>query len=72
MWNLEKWWWTYLQGRNKDADIENRRVDTKWEEESGMNWKVWIDIYTQSHVKEKASGDMLYSTETWAQWSVMT
>ena len=49
-----------MQGRNKDADIENRRVDTKWEEESGMNWKVWIDIYTQSRVKEKASGDMLY------------
>ena len=29
MWNLKKWyWWNYLQGRNGDADTENRRVDT--------------------------------------------
>ena len=28
MWYLEKWYrWTYLQGRNRDADIENGRVD---------------------------------------------
>ena len=28
MWNLEKWYrWTYLQGRNRDADTENRCVD---------------------------------------------
>ena len=29
IWNLEKYyWWTYLQGRNRDGDIENRHVDT--------------------------------------------
>ena len=28
MWNLEKWYrWTYLQGRNRDADVENGHVD---------------------------------------------
>ena len=28
-WNLEKWYrWTYLQGRNRKADVENGRVDT--------------------------------------------
>ena len=28
MWNLEKWyWWTYSQGRNRDADIEKGQVD---------------------------------------------
>ena len=28
MWNLEKWYrWTYLQGRNRDADVENGQVD---------------------------------------------
>ena len=28
MWNLEKWsWWTYLQGRDRDADVENGHVD---------------------------------------------
>ena len=25
MWNLERWyWWTYLQGNNGEADIENK------------------------------------------------
>ena len=28
MWNLEKWYkWIYFKGRNREADIENRRVD---------------------------------------------
>ena len=27
--SLEKWyWWTYLQGRNRDTDGENSLVDT--------------------------------------------
>ena len=30
IWNLEKWYtWTYFQGRNRDADIENRRADVE-------------------------------------------
>ena len=33
MWNLEKWYrLTYLQGRNRDTDIENGRVDMAGEE----------------------------------------
>ncbi len=29
MWNLERWYrLTYLQGRNRKADVENGRVDT--------------------------------------------
>ena len=29
MWNLEKRYrWTCLQGRNRDVDVENGRVDT--------------------------------------------
>ena len=28
IWNLEKWyWWTYLQGRNRDSDIQNTLMD---------------------------------------------
>ena len=28
MWNLEKWYiLTYLQGRNRDEDVENGHVD---------------------------------------------
>ena len=34
-WNLEKWYrWTHLQSRNRDADVENRRVDI------GREWRV--------------------------------
>ena len=47
IWNLEKWyWWTYLQGRNKDADLENGIVDAAGEGDSGMNWEGSADIYT--------------------------
>ena len=35
MWNLEKWYrWTDLQGRNRDTDVENKRMDTK-----GGKWR---------------------------------
>ena len=38
MWNPEKWFiQTYLQGRNRDADIENGLVDTAEEGESRSN-----------------------------------
>ena len=38
--NLEKWyWWMYLQGRNRDADMENGLVDTVGEGKSGTNRK---------------------------------
>ena len=52
MWNLEKRYrWTGLQGRNRDTDVENKRMDTKggkWGEGGGggMNWEIGIDIYT--------------------------
>ena len=29
IWNLENWyWWAYLEGNNRDTDIENELVDT--------------------------------------------
>ena len=38
IWNLEKWYqWTYLQGRNRDADRDNRLVGTAEEGEGGGN-----------------------------------
>ena len=47
MWNLEKWYrWTYLQSRNRDTDIENKRMGTKRLRGGGMNWEIGIDIYT--------------------------
>ena len=47
MWNLEKWYkLTCLQGRNTDADIENRCVDTEGEGDGGMNCEVSFNINT--------------------------
>ena len=38
IWALEKWnWWTYLQGRNRDADIESGLVHKAGEGEFGNN-----------------------------------
>ena len=40
MWSLKKEnRLTYLQGRNRDADIENGHANTEWEGDSGMNWE---------------------------------
>ena len=50
--NLEKqYWWIYLQGRNGDADIQNRLVGIVGEGEGRTNWESNIDIYTLSCVK---------------------
>ena len=49
----------YLQGSNRDADIENRLVDTAAEEEGGMNRKV-AQKHTLPFVKHIASGNLLY------------
>ena len=36
IWNLERWyWWTCMQGKNRDTDIENRRVDKEGAGEGG-------------------------------------
>ena len=45
MWNLEKWYkWTYLQSRNRDADIENKHFH-QCGKGGGVNWKAEIDVY---------------------------
>ena len=36
---------TYLQSRNRDIVIENKRMDTKGGNGSGMKWEIGIDIY---------------------------
>ena len=37
MWNLKNGT-DDLQSRNRDTDVENKRVDTKWERRDGMSW----------------------------------
>ena len=52
MWNLVKWYrWTYLQGRNRDTNVENRHVAMIGEEKRGMNWESSTDTYTLPRVK---------------------
>ena len=49
----------HLQGRNRDTDVENKRMDTKGGKQGvvvvggggGMNWEIGIDIYTLICVK---------------------
>ena len=56
MWNLEKWYsWTSLQGRNRDTDVENKRMDTKGGKWQGavvvvwwigrLGWHVYTNMY---------------------------
>ena len=43
----KKWyWWTYLQGKNRDIDVVNIFTGDK-----GTNWESSIDIYTLPGVK---------------------
>ena len=71
MWNLEKWYrWNYLQGRNRDSDVENGHVDTgaEW----GMNWEIGIPVCALPCVKWIPGGNLLYSTGSSARCSVVT
>ena len=55
---------TGLQGRNRDTDIENKRMDTKggkwWDGGSGMNWEIGIDIYILVCIKWVTNKNLLY------------
>ena len=65
MWNLEKWYrWTGLQGRNRDTDVENKRMDTKGGKHPGcgggvLNWKIGMDMYTLICMKWMTSKNLL-------------
>ena len=73
IWNVEKWyWWPYLQDRNKDADIENRLMNTAREGERGTNWESSIETYTLPCEKQLASGKLLYNTGSSTQCCVTT
>ena len=73
IWNLERWyWWTCLQGRNGDPDVENRLVNTVREGKSGMNGETSINIYTWSYVKWIAGEELLCYTGSPVWLSVRT
>ena len=51
IWDLEKqYWWTNLQGRNRNTDAKNRLVDTVEEGKGGINWESSIEMHTSSCV----------------------
>ena len=71
--DLEKWYWgTYLQGRNRDTDIENRLLDSAREGKGGTNQESSIETYTLPCVKQMASKKLLYTVGSSAWCSVMT
>ena len=55
-------WWSYLQGRNRDADIKNALVDTAGEGEGGMDWNGSTETYASPGMKQIASRRLLYNT----------
>ena len=68
MWTLEKWyWWAYFQGRNSDADVEKRHVDTEGERTGGANCERSNACVTTC--KAESSGKLLYSLVSSAQCS---
>ena len=73
IYNLEKWyWWTYLQGKNRDAEVENGVVDTVGGVNGWMNWESSTDIYIRTALCKTDSGKLLYNTGSSAQCSVTT
>ena len=53
-----------MQGRNGDADIENSRVDTAGEGDSGANGENSTDTYTLLCVKQVAGEELLHNIGT--------
>ena len=50
-WNLKRWCWlNYLQGRNGDADIKNRLVDTVGKERVGRSGRAALK-HTHQHME---------------------
>ena len=85
-WNLERWYWlTYWQGRNRDADMENRLMDTAVEGEGGTSWESSVETCALPYVKldsqwkfviDRGSSDLklcdnLSGGMGWEGWMIM-
>ena len=56
-----------MQGRNRDTDVENKRMDTKGGKRpagggggGAMNWEIGIDMYTLMCIKWMTNKNLLY------------
>jgi len=68
IWNLERWyWWTYLQGRNGETDIE-KRLWTQWGKERVGQIKSSTETYTLPSVRWTANGKLLCNTGSSTQY----
>ena len=76
IWNLEKlYWWTYLQGRNRDAVIEKRLIDTvKRKERVGRTERVALK-YIRYHMWNRQLAGSSYVIQGawpralwWSKW----
>lgn len=62
MQNPETWYkWTYLQGRNRNAEVENEQMDPgQGQKGGGMDWEIGV-TYTRccvwSRSREAAASD---------------
>ena len=63
---------TYLQSRNRDTDVENKRMDTRAGGGGAGNWGIGSDIYTILRIKQITNENLLYSTGNSTQCSVVT
>ena len=71
-----------MQGRNREKDVEKKRMDTKGGKRrgvamvgrgsGGMNWEIGIDLYTLMCIKLMTNKNLLYSTGNSSQYFVMT
>ena len=64
-----------MQSRNRDTDIENKRMDIKGGKRGGgMNWEIGIDIDTLLIlcVSMRTNENLLYSSRNSTQCSVVT
>ena len=52
-----------FSGRTRDTDVENRLADKVGEEGGGTKLESSMETYTLTHVKQIASGNLLYDAE---------
>ena len=66
----KRYLWTYMQGRNGEADVENRLVNTTGEGDGGTNGESSTEIYTSPRVKQLEGSCCVTRSSAWG--SVMT
>ena len=66
-----RYWQSYMKGSKGDTDIQNRLLNSVGGE-GGMIWEYNTETYTLSHIKQIASGSLMYDvgnpTKAGALW----